>query len=62
MCIAICILSLFVVDGDAWIDDEFDFSYVSLTTDEVYPETCSAQCTHVWRAITQHVEHMDMAV
>ena len=41
----------FVVDGDAWIDDEFDFSYVPSTTDEVYPETCSAQCTHVWRAI-----------
>ena len=28
----------FVVDGDAWIDDEFDFSYVPSTTDEVYPE------------------------
>ena len=41
----------FVVDGDAWINDEFDFSYVPSTTDEVYPETCSAQCTHVWRAI-----------
>ena len=41
----------FVVDGDAWIDDEFDFAYVPSTTDEVYPETCSAQCTHVWRAI-----------
>ena len=41
----------FVVDGDAWVDDEFDFSYVPSTTDEVYPETCSAQCTHVWRAI-----------
>ena len=51
MCIAIQIPHFFVVDGDAWIDDEFDFSYVPSTTDEVYPETCSAQCTHVWRAI-----------
>tara|TARA_Y100000389_G_scaffold52751_2_gene48584 strand:- start:2765 stop:4369 length:1605 start_codon:yes stop_codon:yes gene_type:complete len=41
----------FVVDGDAWVVDDFDFSYIPSTTDEVYPETCSAQCTHVWRAI-----------
>ena len=30
----------FVVDGDAWIVDDFDFSYIPSTTDEVYPETC----------------------
>ena len=41
----------FVVDGDAWVLDDFDFSYVPSETDEVYPETCSAQCTHVWRAL-----------
>lgn len=41
----------FVVDGDAWVLDDFDFSYIPSETDEVYPETCSAQCTHVWRAI-----------
>ena len=40
----------FVVDGDAWIKDDFDFSYIPSETDEVYPETSSAQCTHVWRA------------
>ena len=41
----------FVVDGDAWVLDDFDFSYVPSETDEVYPQTCSAQCTHVWRAV-----------
>lgn len=41
----------FVVDGDAWVLDDFDFSYIPSETDEVYPETCSAQCTHVWRAV-----------
>jgi hypothetical protein len=41
----------FVVDGDAWVLDDFDFSYIPNETDEVYPETCSAQCTHVWRAL-----------
>ena len=41
----------FVVDGDAWVLDDFDFSYVPSETDEAYPETCSAQCTHVWRAL-----------
>jgi hypothetical protein len=41
----------FVVDGDAWVLDDFDFSYVPSETDEVYPQTCSAQCTHVWRAL-----------
>ena len=40
-----------MVDGDAWVLDDFDFSYVPVKTDEVYPETCSAQCTHVWRAV-----------
>lgn len=40
----------FVVDGDAWVLDDFDFSYVPSEIDEVYPQTCSAQCTHVWRA------------
>lgn len=40
----------FVVDGDAWVLDDFDFSYVPSEIDEVYPKTCSAQCTHVWRA------------
>lgn len=40
----------FVVDGDAFMADDFDFSYVPSETDEVYPKTCSAQCTHVWRA------------
>ena len=41
----------FVVDGDAWVLDNFDFSYIPSETDEVYPMTCSAQCTHVWRAL-----------
>lgn len=41
----------FVVDGDAWVLDDFDFSYVPSETDEAYPELCSAQCTHVWRAL-----------
>lgn len=41
----------FVVDGDAWVLDSFDFSYIPSETDEVYPMTCSAQCTHVWRAV-----------
>ena len=41
----------FVVDGDAWVLDDFDFSYIPSETDEVYPQTCSAQCTHVWRAV-----------
>jgi len=41
----------FVVDGDAWVLDDFDFSYVPSEIDEAYPETCSAQCTHVWRAV-----------
>ena len=41
----------FVVDGDGWVLDTFDFSYIPSETDEVYPETCSAQCTHVWRAL-----------
>jgi len=41
----------FVVDGDAWVLDDFDFSYVPSEIDEVYPKTCSAQCTHVWRAV-----------
>ena len=41
----------FVVDGDAWVLDDFDFSYVPSEIDEVYPQTCSAQCTHVWRAV-----------
>lgn len=41
----------YVVDGDAWILDNFDFTYIPSETDEVYPETCSAQCTHVWRAL-----------
>ena len=27
------------------------FHMLPSTTDEVYPETCSAQCTHVWRAL-----------
>ena len=40
----------FVIDGDAWIKDDFDFSYVPSETDEIYPDTSSAQCTHVWRA------------
>lgn len=41
----------FVIDGDAWVLDDFDFSYIPSETDEVYPQTCSAQCTHVWRAL-----------
>ena len=41
----------FVVDGDCWVLDTFDFGYIPSQIDEVYPETCSAQCTHVWRAI-----------
>jgi|TARA_Y100000310_G_scaffold89057_1_gene86201 hypothetical protein len=41
----------FVIDGDGWVLDTFDFSYIPSETDEVYPETCSAQCTHVWRAL-----------
>lgn len=41
----------FVVDGDGYVSEDFDFSYVPSETDEVYPETSSAQCTHVWRAI-----------
>ena len=40
----------FIVDGDAWVLDNFDFGYVPSETDEVYPQICSAQCTHVWRA------------
>jgi len=40
----------FVVDGDAWVKEDFNFSYIPSETDEVYPETSSAQCTHVWRA------------
>jgi len=41
----------YVVDGDAWVLDDFDFSYIPSEIDEVYPQTCSAQCTHVWRAL-----------
>ena len=41
----------FVVDGDAWVLDTFDFGYMPSQIDEVYPDTCSAQCTHVWRAV-----------
>lgn len=46
----------FVVDGDAWVLDSFDFSYVPSETDEVYPETSSAQCTHVWRALNPYTD------
>lgn len=41
----------FVVDGDAWVNDDFDFTYIPSEIDEVYHQTCSAQCTHVWRAL-----------
>ena len=41
----------FVVDGDGWVKDDFDFSYIPNETDEVYPQTSTAQCTHVWRAV-----------
>ena len=41
----------FVIDGDGWVLGNFDFSYVPNETDEVYPQTSTAQCTHVWRAV-----------
>ena len=31
--------------------DDFDFSYIPSETDQAYPGLCSAQCTHVWRAL-----------
>ena len=41
----------FVIDGDGWVLGNFDFSYVPNETDEIYPQTSTAQCTHVWRAV-----------
>ena len=42
--------NFYVVDGDAWIVDDFDLSYVPSAEVYVYPNVSQRQCTHVWRA------------
>jgi len=42
--------NFFVVDGDAWVLEDFDFSYVPSDKIDVYPNVPQTQCTHVWRA------------
>ena len=43
--------NFYVVDGDAWIIDDFDFSYTPSDSIDVYPGVPQTQCTHVWRAL-----------
>ena len=43
--------NFYVVDGDAWIIDDFDFSYIPSDSIDVYPTVPQTQCTHVWRAL-----------
>ena len=43
--------NFYVVDGDAWIIDDFDFSYIPSNRIDVYPGVPQTQCTHVWRAL-----------
>ena len=43
--------NFYVVDGDAWIIDDFDFSYIPSDSIDVYPAVPQTQCTHVWRAL-----------
>ena len=42
--------NFFVVDGDAWVLEDFDFSYIPSKDIDVYPNVPQTQCTHVWRA------------
>jgi hypothetical protein len=42
--------NFYVVDGDAWIVDDFDFSYIPSDDIDVYPSVPQTRCTHVWRA------------
>jgi len=40
----------YVIDGDAYLVDEFDLSYVPSDTIDVYPGVPQSRCVHVWRA------------
>ena len=40
----------FVVDGDAYLKDDFDLSFIPSDEKEIYPETPESKCTLVWRA------------
>jgi len=44
----------FVVDGDAFVLDDFDFSYIPSPVEEAYPGLTFSKCTHVWRAINPY--------
>lgn len=41
----------FVIDGDAWLADDFDLSYVPSDEIDVYPGVPQSRCIHVWRAL-----------
>ena len=40
----------YVVDADARLVDEFDFSYEPSDKNEIYPGVPSTKCVHVWRS------------
>jgi len=43
--------NFYVIDGDAWLVDDFDLTYAPSKDIDVYPGVPQTQCTHVWRAL-----------
>lgn len=40
----------FVIDGDAYLRDDFDLGFIPSETKMIYPNTPESKCTLVWRA------------